>query len=320
MLNGLVFDDSHFFTNFQLPKSHRMRLALILLFLMFSLPTIAQEQFSLYFDSNQFDLKSAEVNKLFKWIGDNPKVKVVALNGYTDEDGTTGFNETLAQKRVATVASYIRGKVQIRDDFRTRSFGELHKQSSTKALNRKVTIYYLLEKDLPRENEILGLDKPMPKAKAPKSYPKNIVIANPNGSESRFELDTLFMRNIQNAKAGEKLKIDNLNFQLNTFAITNESRGKLFELLIVMQENPNLKIEIQGHLCCQPTDRNDLSTQRARAIYKFLEAYKIPKSRISYKGFGSTLPLFPIPESNEEQRAANRRVEILIIENIAYEP
>lgn len=298
-----------------------MRIALPIIVLLFIMSVAnAQEQFSLYFDSNEHDLKKSELDRLFGWISANPKVKVVALNGYTDEDGTTGFNEVLAQKRVATIASFIRGKVTIRDDFRTRSFGELHKQSPKKQLNRKVTIYYILEKDLHKEDEILGIKKVAAhKPKPPKSYPQNIVIDNPNGSQSEFKLDTLFMRQVEKSKPGDKLKIENLNFQLNTFAITIESRGKLFELLIVMQDNPDLKIEIQGHLCCMAVDRTDLSTQRARAVYKFLEAYKIPKSRLSYKGFGSTQPIYPIPELDEQQRAANRRVEILVIENRAYE-
>jgi hypothetical protein len=34
----------------------------------------------------------------------------------------------------------------IRDDFKTRSFGKLHQQSVNKAENRRVTIFYLLEK------------------------------------------------------------------------------------------------------------------------------------------------------------------------------
>ena len=297
-----------------------MRTALSLFLLLITFLANGQEQFSLYFDSNQYDLKTTELDKLFSWIKANPNVKVLALNGYTDEDGTTGFNETLAQKRVATVASFIRGKVKIREDFKTRSFGELHKHSPKKQLNRKVTIYYLLEKDLHKEDAILGLKKSSVKIrKSPKSYPQNIIIDNPNGSQSEFKLDTLFMRQVEKAKAGDKLKIDNLNFQLNTFAVTNESRGKLFELLIVMQDNPDLKIEIQGHLCCMAVDRTDLSTQRARAVYKFLEVYKIQKSRLSYKGFGSTQPIYPLPEKDEEQRAANRRVEILVVENPAYE-
>jgi outer membrane protein OmpA-like peptidoglycan-associated protein len=64
-----------------------------------------------------------------------------------------------------------------------------------------------------------------------------------------------------------------------------------------------------------PIDRTELSTQRAKAIYNFLVVNGISKSRLSYKGFGSTQPIFPLPEKDETQRAANRRVEILIIAN-----
>src|SRR5690606_3891990 len=117
----------------------------------------------------------------------NPNVKVVAINGYTDEDGTTGFNDTLAQKRVRTVASWIRGKIKMRDDFRTRSFGELHKHSAVKAENRKVTIYYLLEKDLPREDEILGINQKVATARVPVKYPVNLTLQNPNGTTSEFK-------------------------------------------------------------------------------------------------------------------------------------
>ena len=64
-----------------------------------------------------------------------------------------------------------------------------------------------------------------------------------------------------------------------------------------------------------PTDRTDLSGQRAKAIRNFLTGNGIDKSRLSYKGFGSTQPIYPIPEKNEAERAANRRVEILIVAN-----
>ena len=142
-----------------------------------------------------------------------------------------------------------------------------------------------------------------------------MVFENPNGTKSEFKLDREFMKKVGNAKTGEKLKIDNLNFIINTFAVVNESRGKLYELLLVLQNNPALKIEIQGHLCCMPVDRTDLSTQRAKAIYNFLVFHDINKARLSYKGFGSTDPIYPIPEKDEKERAANRRVEILIVEN-----
>lgn len=279
--------------------------------------SFAQEQFAVYFDSNLFELKSSESKKLTDWISANQTVKIVAINGYTDEDGTTGFNDTLAKKRVGFVLNAISGKIKIRDDFKTRSFGERHQLSDNKAENRKVTIYYILEKDLDREDEILGIPKQqLPSKERPiMDYPKKISIANPNGSSSEYELDVDFMEQVNQAKSGEKLKIDNLNFYMNTFAVVNESRGKLYELLLVMQNNPSLKIEIQGHICCSSGSKGKLSADRAKAIKNFLIGQGIANDRVTYQGFGSSQPIFPLPEKNEGERAANRRVEILIVEN-----
>lgn len=279
----------------------------------------AQESFSVYFDSNKFSTSKKEDARLNDWIAANKESKIVAVNGYTDEDGTNGFNDTLAKKRVDFIVGILKDKIKIRDDFKTRSFGEKFQSSHLKSENRKVTIYYLLPKDLSREDEILGL-KPQaipekPKVRAPIKFPETMTLDNPNGTQTTMKLDTVFMQKVNLAKPGDKLPIENLNFRINTFIVVPESVPKMFELLLVLRRNPDLKIQIQGHLCCMPSDKQDLSTKRAKAIYNFLTAYDIDKARLSYKGLGTNDPLFPIPEKNEAERAANRRVEIEIISN-----
>jgi outer membrane protein OmpA-like peptidoglycan-associated protein len=282
----------------------------ILLFFSF-LMGYSQEQFSVFFDSNKWQFTKTENASLENWILQNGTSKIVAISGFCDEDGATGFNDTLASKRVDFVFKIIKDKVKIREDFKTRSFGELHQQSAIKSENRKVTLFFLKEKDISREAEILGIKR----KEVLVSYPEKIVVENPNGTKSEYVMDVNFMKQLNNAKKGEKLKIENLNFVLNTYAVVNESRAKLYELLVVMEQNKRLKINIQGHLCCMKADKQDLSTQRAKAVYKFLEFNKIDKSRMSYQGFGSTIPLYPIPEKTVEERAANRRVEIEIVDN-----
>ncbi len=273
----------------------------------------AQENFSIFFDSNKSNLDKVQTARLQDWIDVNKTVKIVAIDGYTDEDGSSGFNDTLAQKRVSTIFAKVNKIVPIRSDFKTRSYGERHNQSKVKSENRKVTIYYILEKDLPRENEILGI-KPQVEIQKPKpNYPKDIKVKNPDGTVSEYNLDTEFMNQVTDAAAGSKLKLDNLNFVINTFAVVPASRGKLYELFIVLEQNPKLEVEIQGHLCCMDKDRQDLSTKRAKAVAGFLTIHGIDKNRISYKGFGVSDPLFKIPETNESERAANRRVEILVV-------
>ena len=81
----------------------------------------------------------------------------------------------------------------------------------------------------------------------------------------------------------------------------------------VLVDNPNLKIQIQGHICCIDKDFRNLSTDRAKQIKRFLVYQGIAQHRIQTKGFGVSQPLFQIPEASEEQAAANRRVEIEIL-------
>lgn len=292
------------------------RLGLLLLLLFISVGATAQEQFSVYFESNKHELTATEKSRLAKWISENKTSKILAINGYTDEDGSVGLNDTLSERRVSTVFGLIKGKMKIREDFMTRSFGKLHKQDAVKAKNRKATIYYLLEKDLGKENEILGIkDEPVVKKPLKVEFPSTLTVTTPAGKEE-MKLDVAFMERINSAKTGEKIVIPNLNFRENTFAVMADSRPRLYELLQVMKANPNLKIKLQGHVCCMTKDRQDLSTQRAKAVMMFLQVNGIEKSRLSFQGFGVSQPLYPIPEKTPEEREANRRVEVLIVENI----
>ena len=288
----------------------------ILVFCIVTNFVFSQEQFALFFNSNKFELEIKENNRLQNWISENRKAKILSIHGFTDEDGSNGYNDTLAQNRVDHIYKLLNNQIKIRDDFKTITFGERFVQSKNKSENRKVIIYYILEKDFFRENEILNIKEKsiILETKEDIVYPEVLVYENPNGTKSEFKLDVDFMKKIADAPLGEKLKIDNLNFVINTFAVVPESRSKMFELLLVLQKNPKLKIEIHGHLCCVSQDRKDLSTQRAKAIKNFLVYHNISPDRLSFKGFGSTAPLYLLPEKDELERAANRRVEILIVE------
>jgi outer membrane protein OmpA-like peptidoglycan-associated protein len=241
-----------------------MKLIYIFFFVFLSNAIFAQEQFSVFFESNKFDLTAKEKSNLNQWISANKTAKIVGIYGFTDEDGSSGYNDTLAKNRINSIYNIIKDKIKIRDDFKTRSFGKLHKMSPVKAENRKVTLYFLEEKDLVRENEILGIKKEkkdsIPTPKAIVNYPDKLIFQNPNGTKTEYMLDVDFMNKVNQANAGEKLKIENLNFRINTFIVVPESVGKMYELLVVLQNNPKLKIEIQGHLCCMPSDKQNLST------------------------------------------------------------
>jgi outer membrane protein OmpA-like peptidoglycan-associated protein len=266
----------------------------ILLFLTLQI-VVGQEQFSVYFDTDKHQLTPAQSKRLKEWITANGTSKIVAIHGFTDEVGSVGYNDTLAQKRVDFIYEQIKDKVTIREDFKTISYGKNFMQSINQAENRRATIFYILEKDLARENEILGIQ------------------SDENVEGLEITEDMALHEKVARAKVGTKIILKNINFFQNTFATVPESQGTMYDLLFVMQNNPNLKIQLQGHICCVDKDRRNLSLERAKQIRRFLMYNGIPMGRVTVTGFGVTQPIYPIPEESEEQAAANRRVEMEIL-------
>ena len=116
--------------------------------------------------------------------------------------------------------------------------------------------------------------------------------------------------------AGEKVVLDDIRFVGNEDKVMRQSEASLLLLLRFMQENPKVKIEVQGHVN-GPTFKNkkefiDLSTARAKTVYDFLLVNEVEPERLSYQGLGNSQMLFPEPK-NKEQSEANRRVEVKVL-------
>ena len=274
-------------------KIKKMKFVFSIVFFWLGYFSFSQDQVAFYFDNNKFELNKTEAAKFQKWISENTTSKILSITGSTDEVGTSGFNDTLSQKRVSHVFNQIKGKVNIRPDFKSISLGEKGATSKNKAENRKAIIHFLLEKDLAKENEILGIKEIEPEVIIPE--------------------DATLAEKVKLSKVGMKITLKNINFYQNTFATMPESQGTLYDLLFIMQNNPDLKIEIQGHICCIDKDYRNLSLDRAKQIKRFLVYNGIQDYRVKTKGFGVTQPIHPIPEATPEQAAENRRVEIEIL-------
>ncbi len=117
-----------------------------------------------------------------------------------------------------------------------------------------------------------------------------------------------------------RVELVGVNFQPGRHLFLPESTAPLNQLLVTMQQNLNLKIELQGHICCQPiagdgqdidTGLSNLSEARAKAVYDYLVENGIDPARLRYKGLGNLFPKVR-PELTEEDRVTNRRVEAVI--------
>jgi len=250
-----------------------------------------QEQFTVYFDFNIDEVDDTSEKSLSAWMANNKTSQVLSVYGYTDSVGNADYNAKLSGKRAAHVYEELRVRNLVAPDIDVRGFGESTSEPDVNK-NRRVVIEFTLPKPLP-----LAAEEPEQEVAA---IPEVII---PTLTED-----------IESAKVGDKLILKNINFYNDTEILLPRSRHTLNELVAALQDNENLKIEIQGHKCCSPLDDTDLAGDRAKTIYRYLKDHGINKKRLTYKSFGGTKPIYNIPEQNEEQREANRRVEIEIIE------
>ncbi len=119
---------------------------------------------------------------------------------------------------------------------------------------------------------------------------------------------------------GNKLALENLFFESGKAILLSKSDEELENLYQVLVKNPNLKVEIGGHINVpfkKPEELSEqqmnLSRDRAKAVYDFLIKKGLDKKMVSYKGYGNSEMKFPEAQS-EFEKAKNRRVEVKILE------
>ena len=250
-------------------------------FLLLLMPVFcfSQKQFEVFFDFNKDFPNQSSILTINEWMASHKNIEITKLLGYCDSIDTKNYNKKLAERRIESVRNLLeKSGLKFNENLEKIAFGKDFKQSKIQAENRKVTIFYIEDQSKPLESELT--------------------------------------KQIRNSKVGETIKLPNIYFFNNSDQIVAKSQPTLFDLLTAMEENPKLKIEIQGHICCQlVSDINDVSTARAKTIYSYLIRNKIDRKRMTFKGFGISKPIHKIPEKNETEANENRRVEILIVEN-----
>ncbi|MEO5348661.1 MAG: OmpA family protein [Magnetococcus sp. YQC-3] len=107
--------------------------------------------------------------------------------------------------------------------------------------------------------------------------------------------------------------IKNLNFRFNSAKIEGKSKSSLQETATVLKQNPEVKVEIQGHTdnIGTPAYNQKLSQRRANAVMKSLVKKGIKKQRMTAKGYGLEKPI--ASNATKEGRAENRRVELRVV-------
>lgn len=104
-------------------------------------------------------------------------------------------------------------------------------------------------------------------------------------------------------------------FDLRSNGISMEANKTLAEVIKLMNENPDVKIEILGNT--ENIEQADeklsaLSEERAKNVFFYMNSKGIDESRLSARGVGNAFPMSK--SSSLGGRAQNRRVEFKILE------
>jgi outer membrane protein OmpA-like peptidoglycan-associated protein len=273
------------------------------LFLLFGfISTFGQEKLQLFFDFNKDVVNKKSIVAFDNWIKQSNQVTILKIEGYCDSIDTSKYNQLLASRRINAVLALLQNNaVKLDDKLVIGAIGENFDQAKIQSENRKVIVYYQsFEAKMENSNSsTAGQEATKPQEKKP---------------TAKFE-DSSILNQLENAKVGDLVQIQNLNFYFNSEKIVTESEPVLSSLLEALKRNAQLKINIYGHICCN-SDPNDvkLSYRRSKFVFDYLIRNGIATSRLGHRGFGSSKPLYALPEKNEAERVANRRVEILVIQ------
>ena len=141
--------------------------------------------------------------------------------------------------------------------------------------------------------------------------------------EELAKADTMIYKDycISPFKLGIPIALDNVYYEFNSAELTDPSKKVLDFLIPIMEDNPEMEIELGSHTDNIGTDEYnlDLSNQRAKSCVDYLVSKGISESRLTSKGYGESMPIAPNEigrgkkkKDNPEGRAKNRRTEFKV--------
>jgi len=290
----------------------KLKIILCLVIVLKALPSWScqRDTVRLFYGINQKDLTDRHkvtLDSLSRFISDTTVVKI---HGFADYLGKRDSNFTLSTARAEIVKAYLLKQHSKSERLFANGKGQI--DASKKALsvmgelfNRRVEVIFF------RPNT----------AKHPlKKQP--VVPRLRDTVRLKKKDDSVYTRinNIGVRNVGDSISFSELIFQPGRHFLRQSAVPYMVALKDLLKAHPNLKIEIQGHICCQYNGRDgedfdtrkfELSLSRAKFIYDYLVSEGINQARLTYKGLGSKEPKV-YPEMSSIDQDQNRRVVIVL--------
>lgn len=116
---------------------------------------------------------------------------------------------------------------------------------------------------------------------------KSKQISTKGLKDSKVFVDTLFMTSFE-----KPIEIPNIFFEFGKADLTKESTASLDQLITIMNDNPQIVVELRAHTDSRGSDEvnMNLSQRRAQSIVDYLVNNGIDEDRMRARGYGKTEP------------------------------
>jgi len=293
----------------------KLRILFCLFIVLKALPSWSSQRDTvrLFYDINKKELTTrgkATLDSLNHFLSDTTTVHI---SGFADYLGKRDSNYTLAKARAENVRNYLLTLRSKNMHLIADGKGQVDAVTKTptplgEPFNRRVDII---------------VTKPAPKViVAVPPVRHEITIKKREVIPLKRPDDSVYTRidNLPKINVGDSLSFKEFIFLPGRHFLRQLAIHYMVALKDCLKVNPNIKIEIQGHICCQydgkdgldfDTGKNSLSLNRAKYIYDYLVSEGISANRLRYKGLGSKEPKV-YPELSSEDQDQNRRVVIVL--------
>jgi len=268
----------------------KLKNLLCLLIILKGIPSYScqRDTIKLFYNINQKELSrqnKGKLDSLNKFLIDNTSVHIL---GFADYLGNKESNYPLSEERAEIVKTYLL---------------RLHKNNVQIVANGK--------------GEVTATTKKISSFGEPLNRRVDIIVPHKK-KEDNFHTR---VNNLSKLNVGESMSFKELTFQGGRHYLNASSVPYLDTLTLYLKKHENLKIEIQGHICCEynhpdgfdiDVGKNNLSVNRAKFIYEYLVSKGIKAQRMLFKGVGSSDPEV-FPEKTVDDQTENRRVQIVLL-------
>jgi outer membrane protein OmpA-like peptidoglycan-associated protein len=281
-------------------KSILTSLLLILIHVCHAQPKVK----SFYFLMNQREPTLYSQEQLAKLSSsvNTGSIIVLEINAFTDSIGTPAFNDTLAKQRL----DYFTSRIRLTDSTRLNAYGLRRPYLLPNTLNwRRVDIVY----------SIYSGPKMTPPLDLVVSSEEKIVVTQETPHEEDLSFleddpvveEPIVVNMFEESLTSLKPLVLDISFKEGTARLLESSNREVNRLCSFLKENPQVKVEVRGHVCCGNNMR--ISKNRARAVYRKLIKAGIQRDRLSFVGMSNKEPLV-FPERTNADRQLNRRVDV----------